>query len=336
MATHIWRAVGAAAALAWTVSGRPVTAEQTQPYAYRVSTELTVKPGWLRFLRDLRGETRGSALHTRSGDVSYALVWADEFDRDGPPDPANWTYERGFVRNQELQWYAPENARVARGLLVIEGRRERVPNPAFEAGSSDWKRGRAFAEYTSASLLTRGLHSWKYGRFEMRARIDTREGLWPAFWTLGIAGAWPRNGEIDIMEYYRGILLANVAWGGAQRSQAVWADSRKPIASFGDPGWPSVFHVWRMDWDARAITLSVDGQGLNEVDLARTVNQDGTGTNPLQQPHYLIVNLAIGGTQGGDPSKTRFPARYEIDYVRVYQRRPSVGPRAGWDGGRVR
>lgn len=154
----------------------------------------------------------------------------------------------------------------------------------------------------------------------MRARIDIREGLWPAFWTLGVAGAWPHNGEIDIMEYYRGILLANVAWGGAQRSRSMWADSRKPIASFGDPDWAGAFHVWRMDWDERAIALSVDGQRLNEVDLARTVNQDGTGTNPLQQPHYLLVNLAIGGTQGGDPSKTRFPARYEIDYVRVYQR----------------
>ena len=252
----------------------------------------------------------------------YTLVWADEFDRDGGPDPAKWTFERGFVRNRELQWYQPENARQANGVLVIEARRERVANPSFSAGAGEWQRNREFAEYTSASLLTRGLHSWRYGRFEMRGRIDTRAGLWPAFWTLGDTGPWPHNGEIDIMEYYRGMLLANVAWGGAKRFEAIWADSRKPIETFGDPVWPSRFHVWRMDWDERRIALFVDDQLLNEVDLARTVNQDGTGKNPFHHPQYLLLNLAIGGTQGGDPAQTTFPARYEVDYVRVYQRRP--------------
>jgi beta-glucanase (GH16 family) len=259
----------------------------------------------------------------------HALVWADEFNRSGDPDPRHWTYERGFVRNRELQWYKPENARVANGILTIEARRERVANPSFEPGSSDWKRNRQFAEYTSASLLTRGLHTWQYGRFEMRARIETRPGLWPAFWTLGVSGSWPHCGEIDIMEYYRGMLLANVAWGGAKRFEPLWADLRKSIDSFNDPAWSDTFHVWRMDWDERAIVLSVDGHRLNEVDLTRTVNQDGTGTNPFHQPHYLLINLAIGGTQGGDPSKTAFPARYEIDYVRVYQRQTAASRTRG-------
>jgi beta-glucanase (GH16 family) len=249
----------------------------------------------------------------------YSLVWADEFSRTGEPDPTRWTYEHGFVRNRELQWYQPQNARQADGLLIIEARRERVPNPRYQAGAGDW-RNREYAEYSSASLMTRGLHSWRYGRFEMRGRIDTRAGLWPAFWTLGTAGDWPHNGEIDIMEYYRGILLANVAWGGAKRFEAIWADSRKPIDSFkGD--WSNRFHVWRMDWDERAIVLSVDGEPLNEVLLSRTVNQDGTAANPFHQPQYLLLNLAVGGTQGGDPSKTAFPARFEVDYVRVYQAR---------------
>ncbi len=249
----------------------------------------------------------------------YLLVWADEFNRPGEPDPKRWTYERGFVRNRELQWYQPQNARQADGLLIIEARRDRVSNPSYEAGAGDWRRNREFAEYSSASLMTRGLHSWRYGRFEMRGRIDTRAGLWPAFWTLGITGDWPHNGEIDIMEYYRGILLANVAWGGAKRFEAIWADSRKPIDSFKSADWSNAFHVWRMDWDERAIVLSVDGERLNEVLLSRTVNQDGTATNPFHQAQYLLLNLAIGGTQGGDPSKTTFPARFEIDYVRVYQ-----------------
>ena len=250
----------------------------------------------------------------------YALVWADEFDRTGEPDPKHWTYERGFVRNRELQWYQPQNARQADGLLIIEARRERVTNPGYEAAASDWRRSREFAEYSSASLMTRGLHSWRYGRFEMRGRIDTRPGLWPAFWTLGTTGDWPHHGEIDIMEYYRGLLLANVAWGGAKRFEAIWADSRKPIDSF-PADWSSQFHVWRMDWDERAIILSVDGQRLNEVLLSRTVNQDGSAANPFHQPQYLLLNLAVGGTQGGDPSKTAFPARFEVDYVRVYQAR---------------
>jgi beta-glucanase (GH16 family) len=250
----------------------------------------------------------------------YELVWADEFDRDGEPDAKNWTYERGFVRNREAQWYRPENARVRGGLLTIEARRERVPNPSFQGGAGDW-RNREFAEYSSASLMTKGLHQWRYGRFEMRGRIDTRPGLWPAFWTLGITGPWPHGGEIDIMEYYRGMLLANVAWGGAKPLQAVWADTRKPLESFNDPTWSSAFHLWRMDWDERAIELSVDGARLNWVELTGTANQDGSGRNPFHEPHYLLLNLAIGGSSGGDPSATTFPAKFEVDFVRVYQRK---------------
>lgn len=251
----------------------------------------------------------------------YELAWADEFNGNGEPDPKNWTYERGFVRNRELQWYQPANARVASGLLTIEARRERVPNPNFERGSAAWQRDREFAEYTSSSLMTKGLHEWRYGRFEMRGRIDTRPGLWPAFWTLGTKGPWPHGGEIDIMEYYRDTLLANVAWGGPKPFQPIWADTRKPLESFNDPGWSSAFHLWRMDWDERAIVLSVDGLRLNEVELTRTVNQDGTGRNPFHERHYLLLNLAIGGTAGGDPSTTTFPARFEVDFVRVYKRK---------------
>jgi len=113
--------------------------------------------------------------------TGYELVWADEFDKTGRPDPNNWTYEQGFVRNRELQWYQPENARCKDGLLIIEARRERKPNPHYDPAADSWRRSRRHAEYTSACLITRGLHSWTYGRFEMRARIDTRAGMWPAF-----------------------------------------------------------------------------------------------------------------------------------------------------------
>lgn len=259
---------------------------------------------------------RGSQDPTAS--PGYELVWADEFDRDGAPDPAKWGYERGFVRNEELQWYQPDNARVENGLLILEARRERHANPNYQSDTTDWRRRREYADYTSASVTTRGLHSWQYGRFEMRGRIDTRAGLWPAFWTLGISGSWPRNGEVDIMEFYRGLLLANVAWGSPAPGRAVWADTKTPIATFSD-AWSSAFHVWRMDWDADRIRLFVDDRELNSVDLTKTVNEDGSGVNPLRQPHHIILNLAIGGTSGGDPSNTSFPAKFEVDYVRIYR-----------------
>jgi beta-glucanase (GH16 family) len=252
--------------------------------------------------------------------TAYKLVWSDEFNKDGRPDPNNWTYERGFVRNQELQWYQPDNATCQNGLLIIEGRRERRQNPRYSSNSRDWRRSREYAEYTSSSLTTRRLHSWKFGRFEMRGRIDTRPGLWPAFWTLGIKGPWPANGEIDIMEYYRGVLLANAAWAGERRWTAQWDDSRKPITEFNDPNWSEKFHIWRMDWDADSMKLYVDDLLLNQVDLKETISKNGDGKNPFRQRHYIILNLAIGGTSGGDPSDTKFPAKFEVDYVRIYQK----------------
>ena len=252
--------------------------------------------------------------------AGFKLAWADEFDKSGKPNSQNWNYEIGFVRNMELQWYQPENARCDNGLLIIEGRREQKLNPHYISDSKDWKESRQYGGYTSASLTTKGLHAWMYGRFEMRARIDTRAGLWPAFWTLGTKGLWPGCGEIDIMEYYRGMLLANAAWASEQPWTPQWDDIRKPITEFNDLQWSGKFHVWRMDWDAESIKLYVDDYLMNSVALTETFNKDKEGKNPFRQPHYIILNLAIGGTAGGDPSGTEFPARYEIDYVRVYEK----------------
>jgi beta-glucanase (GH16 family) len=249
----------------------------------------------------------------------YQLVWSDEFNTDGPPDFVKWTYERGFVRNQELQWYQPDNAICKNGMLVIEARRERIKNPNYKPDSKNWMLNREYAEYTSSSLTTKGIYSRMFGRFEMRGRIDTRPGMWPAFWTLGDDGNWPSCGEIDIMEYYRGILLANAAWASEKPWSPIWDDSKKPITDFNDPNWSEKFHVWRMDWDANSIELYVDDLLLNTIDLQKTINQDGQNENPFHQPHYIILNLAIGGTQGGDPSETEFPAKYEIDYIRIYR-----------------
>jgi len=252
----------------------------------------------------------------------YNLVWNDEFNNSGEPDSANWIYETGFKRNQELQWYQQENATCASGLLIIEGRQEQVKNPKYIGGNTNWKTGREYAEYTSASIQTRGHKQWQFGRFEVRARIDTVCGAWPAIWTLGISKAWPSNGEIDIMEFYRvkGVptILANFAWESSRHGVAKWDDLKKPFADFTakDADWTKKFHVWRMDWNKDSISLFLDDQLLNSVLLSQTINPDGF--NPFLHPHYLLLNLAIGGN-GGDPSYSKFPIKYEVDYVRVYQ-----------------
>lgn len=252
----------------------------------------------------------------------YKLVWSDEFNNNGKPDSTNWIFENGFVRNNEQQWYQAENAHCINGNLIIEARRENKLNHSYTAGSDDWRKNREFAEYTSSSLLTKGLRSWLYGRFEMRAKLDCRLGLWPAFWTLGENGDWPHNGEIDVMEYYQKTILANFAWGNREKWQPIWDDFKLPLDSLikSDQEWTQKFHTWRMDWDKDGIALFLDDQMLNSINLSTAFNKDEESKNPFRQPHYIILNLAVGGTQGGDPSQTEFPAYYLIDYVRVYQK----------------
>src|ERR1051326_3371850 len=237
----------------------------------------------------------------------WKLVWQDEFNKDGPPDPGNWRFENGFVRGKELQWYQPENAWCEKGLLIIEARSERKPNPNYEPGSNLWRKKRPYAEFTSASLSTEGFHNWLYGRFELRARIKAKPGLHPCFWTLGVQGQWPDCGEIDIMEYHRRQLRANAAWGSKSPGVPQWGSFQTNIAEFQEPEWSEKFHLYRMDWDENSIRLYRDNLLLNTIDVTKTFNANGEGRNPFRQPHYLILDLAIEKKPDDDPAHTRLP-----------------------------
>jgi beta-glucanase (GH16 family) len=219
----------------------------------------------------------------------WTLVWSDEFD--GPSiDTGKWGYEIGMIRNNEAQYYTgrPENSYVESGNLVIKAIREDYLGAA----------------YTSASLNTSGKYSWTYGRFEMRARIPTALGNWPAWWALGTnasSAGWPACGEIDMMEFYRSISLYNI-----MDSHQSWFNNTE---AFTDS---SGYHDWVMEWtSSRDIRLYRD-------DVLKTTY---TGGDPaFAKPFFMLVNLAIGGNNGGDPAGTTFPQYYYIDYIRVYQR----------------
>lgn len=273
-----------------------------------------------------------SALESKAQEDGWKLVWSEEFNQDGRLDTTVWNYENGFVRNHEDQWYQSENAYQKNGKLVIEARREDAgrKNPGYEAGSTDWRKNREHIVYTSASVNTAGKREFLYGRFEVRAKIPTAGGAWPAIWLLGSGMPWPSCGEIDMMEYYRigGVphILANACWGDSIPNHAVWNTKRIPFTHFTgrDAKWADKFHTWRMDWDENSIKLYLDDELLNEIPLSTTVNGSiGLETNPFRKPQYILLNLALGGDNGGEIADEAFPMKYEIDYVRVYQKEPS-------------
>ena len=250
----------------------------------------------------------------------WQLTWSDEFD-SGPipefPNPNNWGYESGYVRNKEWQYYTDsiQNAYCQDGFLHIEAHQH--PPGTYPTGSEIGQDG----SISSASLKSKGLVEYQYGWLEMRARIDIQWGSWPAFWTLGSTGEWPDNGECDIMEYYRDMLKFNVAWWktGDARWTARW-DSVTVYVSSLPPEWPHEFHVWAMEWTPDYVKLYMDGILYNTWDSSLDDNGDGdTSVEGFQQPHYIILNQAIGGTAGGDASGVVYPTNYEIDYVRWYQ-----------------
>lgn len=247
----------------------------------------------------------------------YQLVWSDEFNTNGIPDTAKWRFENGFVRNLENQWYQKENAICKKGLLQITGERENMPNPNFVKGSNNWKTNRKDIKFTSASLVMKKEHAFLYGKLEVRAKIDAQTGLWPAIWTLGINGKWPANGEVDLMEYYDNKILANFAIA-SKNGGAIWDSHKRKIDSLGGKKWAKDFHVWTLIWTENKMEIYVDDILLNDIDLNKTFNKSD-GLNPFRQPHYVLLNLALGGDRGGSLENTNLPSKYLVDYVRIYQ-----------------
>lgn len=254
----------------------------------------------------------------------WKLVWSDEFNYSGLPDPNKWTYEEGFIRNRESQYYTRArraNARVENGTLIIESRKERFKNPDYrpDAGERRWKSNQEYAEYTSASVTTMGKAQWCYGRIEVRAKLPTGRGTWPAIWMLGTnikKVGWPRCGEIDILEnvgFNPNRIHANIHTQkynhtrGTNKGASITVD--KPFEKF---------HVYALEWSPQRMDFFVDDK------LYFTYENENSGEEawPYDKEHYLILNTAIGGSWGGQKGidDSIFPVRYYIDYVRVYQR----------------
>jgi beta-glucanase (GH16 family) len=238
----------------------------------------------------------------------YELVWSDEFDAD-TINTDNWNFEIGNGSagwgNNEKQYYTKrtENARCENGTLIITARKEDYNG----------------YEYTSARMQTRSKAFWKYGRIEMRAKLPTGRGTWPAFWMMPQArnygtNLWPDNGEIDIMEY--------VGYAPSKIYGTVHTNKNYGSSSIGKnmtySGVENDFHVYAIEWTDTDIKWYVDSYyyGIYQR-LERNWQY-----YPFDQNFYTILNFAVGGNWGGSQGidTTIFPQTYEIDYVRVYQK----------------
>ena len=247
--------------------------------------------------------------------AGYTQVWADEFNTGTMPDPRRWRYDTSRNKegwyNNELQYYAanrPENVRVERGNLIIEVRHERLTTMADYGGQ----------DYSSGKLVTQGLADWKYGIIEVRAKLACGKGVWPAIWTLGTGGGgWPLQGEIDIMEH--------VGWDPGRVHGNIHTQAYNHVQHTQKGAWTMVptsceaFHDYQLLWTPERIVIGVDGRGY------MAFANDGKGNRaawPFDGPQYLLLNIAIGGwggVQGVDPAA--FPAKMEVEYVRVWQKR---------------
>lgn len=245
----------------------------------------------------------------------YELVWSDEFDYTGLPDASKWGYDVGDAcpdlcgwGNNELQYYTQkslQNARVENGLLHIEVHKEKTGN----------------RNYTSARLVTKGKGEWKYGRFEIRAKLpDPVRGAWSAIWMMpvdsSIYGKWPKSGEIDIMEnvgFDPDTVVAAAHTGSYYFTIGTQKEGRQYVGNSSDE-----FHLYALEWDEKQYKVFVD-----DVNFFTFPNEDkGFMSWPFDQRFYLILNIAFGGNWGAAKGvdDSLLPVKMQVDYVRVYQK----------------
>lgn len=252
------------------------------------------------------------------------LVWQDEFDGSGLPDPSKWNYEVGFVRNGERQFYTEareKNVRQENGYLLIQSHKESLPLPEGQPLRGEgWP---ATIEYTSGSITTHRLASWSAGRIEVRAMLPGGRGIWPAIWLLGEnidTAGYPACGEIDIMEYVGyepERIYGTVHIAGSPNPY--------PLTSRGDSIFVErpdlTYHVYAVEWDRDGLRLFVDDQQYFEYSSEQALQLTNGTPWPFNLPQYLILNTAVGGSWGGAQGidDSIFPADYKIDYVRVYE-----------------
>ena len=247
---------------------------------------------------------------TAAPDGDWNLVWSDEFNQaDGSaPDATKWSHETGGNGwgNKELEYYTTRtnNARIEDGKLVIEAQPEKFQGK----------------NYTSARLLTKNKWSWTYGRIEARMKIPRGQGIWPAFWMLGtnIASvSWPACGEIDIMENIGkepGTVHGTVHGPGYSGDAGIGRPSTLP----GSAALADDFHVYAIEWETNRIRWLLDGRVYFTLTPA---NLPAGKEWVFNQPHFLLLNLAVGGGWPGNPdATTTFPQRMTVDYVRVYNK----------------
>ncbi|MFE2825291.1 discoidin domain-containing protein [Streptomyces sp. NPDC059271] len=250
------------------------------------------------------------------------LVWSDEFDgaAGNKPDASKWKADPGTGQNGELEYYTDHRnaAMDGSGHLVMEARKEAT---AGSSCPSDPLSGSTTCQYTSARMNTGASFQFTYGRVEARIKVPKGNGLWPAFWMMGadfLTGRpWPYNGEVDIME----ILGKDVKTAYS----TVHAPAYNGGGGIGSPyklpqsaDFSADFHTWAADWNSKGITFSLDGQTVFTLDKEQVEQTRGPWI--FDHPHYMILNLAVGGDwPGPTDATTPFPARMLVDYVRVYQ-----------------
>lgn len=241
--------------------------------------------------------------------LTYDLVWSDEFDYTGKPDPEKWSYDVGGSGwgNNELQYYTEgDNAYVEDGYLTITAKKEQFNK----------------LEYTSSRLITKNKGDWLYGKIEVYAKLPEGRGTWPAIWMLPTDwkyGGWPRSGEIDIMEHVgyemgriHGTVHTNAFnhMNGTQLGKSVIRDDAH-----------EAFHLYSIEWYPDKIKFFVDNK-IYFVFKPSNMKSDITYQEwPFDQQFHLLLNIAVGGNWGGanGVDESIFPQEMLVDYVRVYQ-----------------